>query len=454
MNVKCISVLIALVCVITAGGVQTAIGAQFDSTVNPNEEKSEFRILYQKALLIDYESGGDIAKHMRGVSVDERFTTTYPNSELDWIVDRLNENILKDQSSARVTELDLMHSVVINGRADRATIDYSVLLEGTISNYRIGDKDSDGRQLIDLGWRGLSVYEPTVVDGIEINLPISAIENHVPSVYEMIRGTDAEVLLSKPIMDGSAILEQGLTSWHFLFDSTGTNIDAERYGLDESIEGVIYSRYTMGESSIREGIKTEIEETATIDLDTRYSFTTIQSSDNANLHIVGYAAIDTLDDLEIAGVTTTKIDSDTSTGDFPALIVYGMAGMAVVGGIVFFIISGRQLKREEGQGQSGIDPSRLTGYQTSASAGGYQTNRGEAQLTEAGGYDQHQNVYDDTNSENPPATQVTHSDATCGCSASAEMGSECDCAMQSSCLCDGTCDCNAEICKENTSAMR
>ena len=405
MNVKCISVLIALVCVITAGGVQTAIGAQFDSTVNPNEEKSEFRILYQKALLIDYESGGDIAKHMRGVSVDERFTTTYPNSELDWIVDRLNENILKDQSSARVTELDLMHSVVINGRADRATIDYSVLLEGTISNYRIGDKDSDGRQLIDLGWRGLSVYEPTVVDGIEINLPISAIENHVPSVYDMIRGTDAEVLLSKPIMDGSAILEQGLDSWHFLFDSTGTNIDAERYGLDESIEGVIYSRYTMGESSIREGIKTEIEETATIDLDTRYSFTTIQSSDNANLHIVGYAAIDTLDDLEIAGVTTTKIDSDTSTGDFPALIVYGMAGMAVVGGIVFFIISGRQLKREEGQGQSGIDPSRLTGYQTSASAGGYQTNRGEAQLTEAGGYDQHQNVYENTSSENPPATQ-------------------------------------------------
>ena len=89
-----------------------------------------------------------------------------------------------------------------------------------------------------------------------------------------------------------------------------------------------------------------------------------------------------------------------------------------------------------------------------ASSGGYQTNRGEAQLTEAGGYEQHQNVYDDANSENPPATQVTQSDATCGCAASAEMGSECDCAMQSSCLCDGTCDCNAEICKENTSAMR
>ena len=159
MNVKCISVLIALVCVITAGSVQTAIGAQFDSTLDPNEKKSEFKILYQKTLLIDYESGGDIAREMRGVNVDERFTTTYPNSELDWIIDRLNENILKDQSSARITELDLMHSVTINGRADRATIDYSILLEGDISNYRIGEKDSEGRQLIDLGW--ISIYEPT-----------------------------------------------------------------------------------------------------------------------------------------------------------------------------------------------------------------------------------------------------------------------------------------------------
>ena len=451
MNAKCISVLIALVCVITAGSVQTAIGAQFDSTIDPSEEKSEFKIQYQKSLLIDYESGGDIAREMRGVNVSEGFTTKYPNSELDWIIDRLNENILKDKSSARITDLDLTHSVAINGRADRATIDYNVVLEGHVSNYRIGEKDSDERQLIDLGWRGLSIYEPTVVDGIEINLPISAIKNHVPSVYDMIRGTDVEVLLLNPIMNGSGI-KQKLPTWHFLFDATGINIDADRYGLHKSIEGVIYSRFTMGESSIRETPKEPTIETVTLDLDTRYSFTTVQSSDNGNLHIVGYASIDTLDDLEIAGVTATKIDSGTSTGDFPALIVYGMAGMAVIGGVIFFIVSGRQLKRE-GQEQTGIDPSRLTGYQTSASSGGYQTNRGEAQLTEAGGYEQHQNVYNDTSSENPPAP-VTHSDATCGCAASVEMGSECDCAMQSTCLCDGTCDCNAEICKENTSAMR
>ena len=296
---------------------------------------------------------------MRGANVSERFTTTYPNAELDWIIDRLNENILKDQSSARITGLDLTHSVTINGRADKATIDYSILLEGDISNYRIGEKDSEERQLIDLGWRGLSIYEPTVVDGTEVNLPISAIKNHVPSVYDMIRGTDVEVLLSTPLMNGTG-LNQELGTWHFLFDPTGINVDASAYKLDASISGVVVSRLTMGESGYREDVKEPTIITVTLDLDKRYSFTTVQAPDNGNLHIVGYAAIDTLDDLEIAGVTPTKMDSSTSTGDFPALIVYGMAGMAVIGGVIFFIISGRQLKRE-GQEQRGFHPD-CTGY--------------------------------------------------------------------------------------------
>ena len=39
------------------------------------------------------------------------------------------------------------------------------------------------------------------------------------------------------------------------------------------------------------------------------------------------------------------------------------------------------------------------------------------------------------------------SDAACGCAASAEMGSECDCAMQGECYCDASCDCKQNVCK-------
>ena len=45
------------------------------------------------------------------------------------------------------------------------------------------------------------------------------------------------------------------------------------------------------------------------------------------------------------------------------------------------------------------------------------------------------------------------SDAACGCAASKDAGSECDCEMQGQCFCDATCDCGASICKDNKKEM-
>jgi hypothetical protein len=45
-----------------------------------------------------------------------------------------------------------------------------------------------------------------------------------------------------------------------------------------------------------------------------------------------------------------------------------------------FFFSNRKLKQDLNQGQTGIDPAHLTVYDTSNSAGGYKTNRGESYL--------------------------------------------------------------------------
>ena len=143
-----------------------------------------------------------------------------------------------------------------------------------------------------------------------------------------------------------------------------------------------------------------------------------------------------------------------------------MAGLAAVGGGAFFVFRNRQLKKEQDQGQTGIDPSRLTGYQTSASSGGYQTNRGEAQLTDASDYEQTRSVYDDSSNsqqqapepqveqQSPPPAVTSTEDAACGCAASADAGNECDCEMQGQCFCDATCGCNASICKDTVKEMQ
>jgi hypothetical protein len=228
----------------------------------------------------------------------------------------------------------------------------------------------------------------------------------------------------------------------------------------------------MGESSIREGRQVERVYEAEVMADELYTIRSVQSTDTANLSSIGFGALDILDGVEIIGVTPTPPDDymTTSTGGFPIMIIYGMAGLAAVGGIGFFIISSRSMKNQA-QGQQGIDPNNLVGYQTSASSGGYQTNRGEAHLKDDTDYNQTRSVYEDTTQETVPqetvpqetlpeetvSTQTMPSaaedDAACGCAASAEIGSECDCEMQGSCLCDATCQCNADVCKEHVHEM-
>jgi len=53
-----------------------------------------------------------------------------------------------------------------------------------------------------------------------------------------------------------------------------------------------------------------------------------------------------LDGVEIVGMTPTSPAgyATTSSGEFPVMIVYGMAAMAALGGIGFFIFSNRSLK--------------------------------------------------------------------------------------------------------------
>jgi len=60
------------------------------------------------------------------------------------------------------------------------------------------------------------------------------------------------------------------------------------------------------------------------------------------------------------------------------------------------LVSKRKLNKEKGHyQQTGIDPTQLTGVQTSASSGGYQTIRGEAQVKGLEDYNEHKSYYEE-----------------------------------------------------------
>jgi hypothetical protein len=459
---------------IVVGTSAPAWGAQLDTRINPNNDESPFKMSYLKTVFIEYPNGGVLFDTLSNSQWVVSGIADSSNPGVQELMANLNSGIQSDGSQARISDLNVTYEFQLKGRSIQTSIDYRVVLEGTLTDYIITE-DSQ-KKLVDLGWRGLTTTSPITIDGIEINLPLGVLETQEPILYNTFVGTEAESVLSRELINADFILEQPLTNWHFLFDPTGINADASTFGLDDSIAGFVVSSWTMGESSIREGRQVERIYEAEVMADETYTVRSVQSTDTANLSSIGFGALDVLDGVEIIGVTPTPPDDymTTSTGGFPIMIIYGMAGLAAVGGIGFFIVSSRSMKNQA-QGQQGIDPNNLVGYQTSASSGGYQTNRGEAHLKDDTDYAQTRSVYEDTPQETVPQETVPQEtvpqetvpqetvpeqtmpssgeDAACGCAASVEIGTECDCEMHGSCLCDATCQCNADICKEQVREM-
>ena len=388
--------------------VVPAYAAQMEFRMLPEDESSTVTVKFQRTIFLEYEEGGQLADELRGIKTSKVFS-----AQSDEIRDRINYYLKNEANSdAVVTNVQLDYDAQLTGRGLNTSIDYKIVLTLEIQGHMIRQMTDSSPGLVDMDWRGFLVNGPVDINvrGIdnEINIPISYIAQASPSLYSAVKGSEAEQILNYPLMNATGIKAQPLGNWHFLFDPTGINADAATYGMSEELAGRVWSSYTMGESSLREGIQIEKVHESTFTADKLYTIRAIESADSANVHIGGFASVDVLQDSEVFGVSKTPPEgfATTATGEFPVMIIYGMAGMAGVVGIGVFIISEKKRKKDEGQGQSGIDPSRLRAASTSTGAGGYKTNRGESYLDDEN-YDQTRSVYDQPQVEEKKEEQST-----------------------------------------------
>lgn len=372
-------------------------GAQLDAKIIPDDESAKIKITYQRTIFIGYNEGGELAEKLRGKNSEVAVNADSTNPGVQDLINKLNQKIANDGSTVRITDLDMEYSAKLTGNPLVALFDYKIVLKPTISNYNIRQYSANSPSLVEMAWRGLTVDSPIVINGIEINFPGSFLESEEPEVFTIISDTEASVIFSTNLINADGIRDQPLGNWHKLFDPTGITSDARQFGLAEEIAGFVVTTYTMGESSIREGRQVEKEIEIEFTKDKEYFVRSVESADSANVALIGFASIDILDNAEVLGVTPEAPEDfgETTGGGFPIMIIYGMAGMAAIGTIAILVVSNRKMKSEEGQGQTGIDPSQLQGYSTSASSGGYQTVRGEAQLKGDSSYEQTRSVYDE-----------------------------------------------------------
>ena len=378
--------------------------SQLEVTIDPDSNVALAKMTYQRSIVIDYSDGGKLADTMNGKSGVISFTADKSTPGMQSLIIKLNSYIAGKGSQAQITDLKLDYLATMTGRDNNLSLDYKIVLRPLVENFVIKAGSASSPTLIDIDWRGFGAVGPVVIytqqyGDIEINLPISAFDKLLPpSLVLSLKASEAGELLSTRMLDADGIKNQPVGNWHFLFDPTGISVDASQHGLDSEITGNVVSRFTMGESSLREGLIRELVNESMFTSDKVYTIKTIESSANASVDVIGFANRDVLGSSEIFGVTAQAPEgyASTSSGEFPAFILYGMAGMAAIGGVAIMLISQRKLKKEgKNLRQTGIDPTQLTGVATSASAGGYQTVRGEAQVKGLDDYSQTKSYYDD-----------------------------------------------------------
>ncbi len=399
------------------GTITPVLGsAQLTVTVDPNSDTAIASMKYQRAIFIDYSEGGELASDLRGKDVFVSFSADSSNAGVKNLLGQLNSYILSKNSQAQVTDLKVHYTATMTGREGSMSIDYKIELLPVIEKFVIRSYSPGSPAILDVDWRGFGTNAPVTIStteygNMEINMPISFIQKFEPELAAAIIAGDAGDLATKRLMNADGVKNQPVGNWHFLFDPTGISVDASQHGLSEEIAGNVISSYTMGESNLREGRQVEQVYEASFTMDKVYTLKTFESADNALISVIGFATREISGTSEVFGVSPEPPEgyATTSTGEFPAMILYGMAGMAALGGVAMMMMSRRKLSKEKGHmHQTGIDPSQLTGVATSASAGGYQTVRGEAQVKGLDDYNQHKNFYEE---DKPQVEEKKESDS-------------------------------------------
>lgn len=358
--------------------VPYASAAQLDAAILSGEESTDPSFQFLRVIYIEYPDDGKISEELRGKNKTISFTADHSTQGMNDLIMNLNENLKSISSDAIITDAKINYHVMLHGNDNHAVIEYKIQLVPTITNHILAK--SFEKSTVDANWRGISLDESVVLKtthgSFDINNPKSALDIMIPNVSEKLTGI---AILELPLIDASGILELPLHKWHSLFDNTAIISDAAEY---KYVGKNVITHYSMGECSIEVGLCSDTELMKGIELDEKYTVRMIESRDDATISFEGYVDSIIIDGNEafqtsLKSLVTQKPDTD----EFPATVMYGMAGIAAIGAVVMFVISDRKLKKDTDEGQTGVDPAHLSSYEISSSVGSYKTNRGESYLT-------------------------------------------------------------------------
>ena len=331
-------------------GSISPIWATSDLTVNLSSGgqpvKPSFKFL--ESAFFEYPNGGKLKDLLAGKNYTISFVENSNNTSVQDLIHQINTALVRDdKSQVIVTDLIVKYSVILQGDDKAASIDYNVEFDPTITNYVITKGTGDNPTIIDAAWMGLALKDPITIKteqygDVEINAPISFLKKAAPDAYSVIKGTPAESALQNNLIDASSILQEPLDQWVHLFDPAYTLSETSGYGY--AGQKVAITTYTMGQSSLGEGIQKPTQNTIDFSADTNYKLTTIQHASSASVNLDGYATTTSVGGAPAFGTTPKSQGGNTSSGGFPVGVIYAMAAFGAIVAAAVLFWSNKKLK--------------------------------------------------------------------------------------------------------------
>lgn len=340
---------LAIIIIISTGFIIPANAVDLNAHLNTqlNAEKPSFQFV--RVYEVDYPNGGQLKDLLNGKNMTVAFQMDPNSTSKKAILEQINKEMLNLQSAVIVSDVDISYEATLTGTDKWARIDYKIVLTPTVTNYVIRHASGDTAAILDVGWRGLAIKDPVIVNtsqygNFDINSPISFVKKQFPDLYAKIQGTEAEDLLNDSMIDSSELTQDPISKWQHLFDPAYTIVETSDFGYKG--QKVTISTYATGQSNISQGAMLPTIKRADFKLDQDYNISYTERASTASVQIDGYVDVAQIGDTEYFGSISHPVGGQaiTSTGNYPVQVIYSMGALGAVlaAGILFW--SNRKLK--------------------------------------------------------------------------------------------------------------
>ncbi|GFN41618.1 MAG: hypothetical exported protein, partial [Marine Group I thaumarchaeote] len=135
MSGKVVALSVLLVTLIILSASTPAWAAQLSAKINPDSITSDFVMIYQRTIFIEYDEGGQIADLLRQHSWTSTVTADSSDPGVADLIEKLNQKFRDDRSATKISDMSIDYSVKLTGRGLNTAIDYKLILDGTLSGY-------------------------------------------------------------------------------------------------------------------------------------------------------------------------------------------------------------------------------------------------------------------------------------------------------------------------------